>query len=250
MRLLKTKSGVRLQHRQLAWRADGRAGRDADLRETVVEGERGNVRTFAILKIVNHHAAAGRLAVKISCVADDVAGHAPHAGALQRGSERLENAPEIGAIPAIIESGVAVAGDDQIAVNCAGIIGFGRRVNGRGNFVVAAEFIERERAGEHFAIGRRTHQPVGMRFKQRLVGIERNDFDAPQRAVKARLRQIGGEGLAAVPPAFECRRLVSLAQAGFAASQKRRPRRMKPIFGETDEILFSFMIRFVMIQPA
>ena len=136
--------GVRLHHRQSAGRAHARAGRDADLRPAVVDRERGNVRTLAVLKIVNRQAGGGRLAMKKSRVGDEVAGHATDAGVRERRNKGFEYVPEIGAESPGIPRRVAVADDNQIAVNCAGPIWFCRRVNRRENFVIAAEAVPKQ----------------------------------------------------------------------------------------------------------
>jgi len=188
--IAENQTGAGLQQRQLAGRANLEPRLHAKLGQIIIERQRGDHAHLAAVQIVNRPARTRRRPAEKRRVGNHVSFNSAHMGVGENGDERLERRPKIRTQPPLIPAWIAVADHNEISPQCAGVADFPARINRRRKAIIAAEPVQGEGAGVELAVGSRAHQPVGMGFEQRFSGAERNDFNAPQRLVIARLGEI------------------------------------------------------------
>ncbi len=181
---------VRLHHLDQARRPQRRARGHTEIDIVVVERDRRNLRAVILVEIFGRPAGAIRRAAKKRGVRHDVAGNPPHPGALQHRDERGEDRRKLAAAPPRIPARVAPAAHDHVAREVARRIDRRRGEDRGADARVAAQRIERERAGVELGIRGRAQPQVGPVFVKRAPGVERHHLDAPERTLESRLRDV------------------------------------------------------------
>ncbi len=203
-----------LQQRAGTARAGMRTGLHAHPHQVVVQRQRRDQPRLATAQIIHRPTRTGRRAAKKRGIANHLAIDTTHAGTLNNAHQRLKIGPEIRAQPPLVPARITMAHHHQITPQHSIRRHRTRRIDGGGQPVIAAQAIQRQRRRVQLGVGGRTHQPVGIMFKQGSAGIQRDDFDAPSGCRKPRLRQLRVE---------QCAQLLDAADAIGRLRQQEVP---------------------------